>query len=280
MSKYTIIEPFLQRNSFYQTELIIYNLDLTDFTTYKCISSLNQSAQVNLTQSIINACVIPVCQCINATCMNCSRRGLVNLDENLFTANPTLIAQIEWLDLSHNQLVYVNSEMFKKFVNLIYLDLSFNDISSIDSNAFDYLSNLNVSLDLSYNQLEVIYSLTFTGLSSLTSFYLINNHVKIIEDNSFLSLIKLKQLDLSSNKLTSIHASTLNGLDSLQSLSLKSNQIESFDLSSLTNLTNLRELNLNDNVFDVTYYFASCQSKFIYFHNKAIARICYNRIRV
>ena len=275
MPKYVVIESFLRPNSLYQAELIIYNLELTDFATYKCVNSLSQSAQVNMTLSSSTACVIPVCQCINVTRVNCSGRDLVNLDELLFTANPTLLAQVEWLDLSHNKLVYINSEMFKKFVNLAQLDLSFNDISVIDANAFDYLSNLNVSLDLSYNQLQAIYSNTFAGLSSLTRFYLSSNQVKSIEDNSFASLTKLQLLDMSSNKLTTINASTLNGLESLQRLSLKSNQIASFDLNALSNLNNLRELNLNGNMFDSTYYIASCKGepffKFIFTMKKTFS---------
>ena len=268
MSKYTLIELFLQQNSLYQTELIINTLNLTDFVTYSCVNSLNQSSRVNLTLSTNSACVIPVCICLNVTWVNCSQRGLANLDEYLFTASPSLIAQVVWLDLSHNQLVYLNSEMFKKFVNLAFLDLSFNDISAIDANAFDFLSNLNVSLDLSYNQLDAIYSQTFTGLSSLTSFYLRSNKVKIIEDNSFLSLTKLKLLDLSLNKLTAVKALTLNGLESLQIISLQSNQISSFDVNALSNLANLRELNLHDNAFGVTNYIASCLGKHFYFQIK------------
>ena len=263
ISKYALIETFLQQNTLYQSQLIIYNLDSLDFAIYKCVNSLNQSAQVNMTLSSSSACVIiPVCQCINATRVNCSGRDLVNLDELLFTANPTLLAQVEWLDLSHNKLVYITSEMFKKFVNLAYLDLSFNAINAIDSYAFNALSNLNVSLHLSHNQLDAIYAQTFAGLSNLTRLYLSSNQVKIIEDNSFLSLFKLELLELSSNKLTAIQASTLNGLESLQTLSLQSNRIASFDVNSLSNLTNLKVLNLNGNVFDSTYYLTSCKGKF------------------
>ena len=267
MSKYTQIEPFLLQDSTYQTELIINNIELADFATYECVNSLNQSAQVNLTQSKNNACVIPVCLCINVTWVSCSGIGIVNLDEHLFAANPTLVAQIEWLDLSHNQFVYVNSEIFKKFVNLVHLDLSFNAINIIDSNSFKALSNLNVLLDLSFNQLDVINVNTFTGLTSLKQFFLRSNNVKSIDENSFLSLSKLEQLDLSSNKLTAIKASTLNGLESLQKLSLQANQITSFDLNALSNLTNLRELNLNGNVFDTIYYDTPCLGKFAYFSN-------------
>ena len=52
MAKYSIVMPFVREDtttSEYQTELIIFNLNVNDIATYSCRNSYNQSSSVNLT---------------------------------------------------------------------------------------------------------------------------------------------------------------------------------------------------------------------------------------
>nr|XP_009294455.1 nischarin isoform X2 [Danio rerio] len=103
------------------------------------------------------------------TTLDMSRNYIRCIDESV-----KLIPEVEFLDLSHNELSLV--ENLEHLYNLVHLDLSFNKLTVLEG-VHTKLGNIK-TLNLSENQLE-----TLSGLSKLYS---------------------LVNLDLSSNKLTQL----------------------------------------------------------------------------
>ena len=84
-----------------------------------------------------------------------------------------------------------------------WLDLSKNNITSIEKGAFDGLHNLN-GLYLPCNQISSIEKDAFDGLDKLEWLGLSNNQISSIEKDAFDGLNNLKWLNLSNNQISSI----------------------------------------------------------------------------
>lgn len=130
-----------------------------------------------------------------------------------------------------------------KLINLENVDLSFNDINSIEK--LSGLSNL-VVLDIYGNHLKNLDFLSeCTNLRELTAF---DN--SLMDINGLQNLTSLKKLVLSSNQLIDINV--VSNLINLESLDVSNNNIAS--LPNLKNLTKLNfEKNENGNYF-VSFY--------------------------
>ena len=125
----------------------------------------------------------------------------------------------------------VDTTGLEKMPRMAYLDLSSNNISSIDVSGFNLLSYLN----LHSNQLNAI---NVSNNSGLTNLYLNNNNISAID---LTHNPELKEIDISNNELDSIN---LSNNVKLVYAKLHANQLSSIDVS---NNTALRLLNINDN---------------------------------
>ncbi len=151
---------------------------------------------------------------------------------------------LEYLDLSSNQLTSIDISGNTSLTTLILYN---NNLTNIDLSNNTSLTNLNLSsnqltnidvsvntsltdLDLSNNQLT---SLDLSHNMLLEQLYLDDNQLTSIDVSNITSLTDLV---LYSNQLTSID---LSNNTSLTNLDLNSNQLTSLDLSQNTNLTEL-----------------------------------------
>lgn len=109
--------------------------------------------------------------------------------------------ELEWLDASQNNIQNLSINSFANTPSLIYLYLSRNRISTLNSHLFDSLTDLQV-LDLSHNNLkDVVDNSLFTKLSAL-KFLLLNNNNKLNEFRANLAHSEdLIKLDLSNNQI-------------------------------------------------------------------------------
>ena len=142
------------------------------------------------------------------------------------------------LYLSNNNIKRV--EQFpESFLNLINLNLDFNQIALIEFNAFFLLKPL-IYLSISSNFLKNISKNDFKFLFGLKYLNISHNQINLIEMNSFVNLNKLITLDLSFNHLHLIEADLFEGLSYLNDLFLF-NQIFGLDLNdkSFSHLTNV-----------------------------------------
>eukprot|EP00122_Pirum_gemmata_P004296 Pgem_evm1s3900 len=137
--------------------------------------------------------------------------------------------------------------VFRKLVNLLYLNLTFNVIGYKNDLPFDGLTNLR-SLLASSNLLIEVKPKAFNGLPRLTSLALDSN--KLISIPAFddsVSLPNLKYLNLTDNKIARVGDDTFTKLANLTTLDLNNNQISSIQQNAFKNLVHLTALYMANN---------------------------------
>ena len=118
------------------------------------------------------------------------------------------------LDLSHSQLTHVPEDIPPDEATL---DLSYNDITTISTNAFISLTDLT-SLVLKRNLIDTVEDFAFAGLSNLMSLDLSNNRLQRIPDVS--SIVTLRYFLLVGNPIMVIEYDELEYLTYLYQLQI------------------------------------------------------------
>ena len=155
--------------------------------------------------------------------------------------------QLRALDFSHNKIIFIDGfNFFSKFPHLSFLDLSFNDLHSLENTYFIVLTCLN-SLCLSNNQILTIQNKTFDSLMSLIYLDLSHNLIYDLNEFFFTQLINLKELVLKFNKIDEVNRDTFYGLKSVVYIDLSYNKIKFLQENSFFYLGNIRILNLGSN---------------------------------
>jgi Leucine-rich repeat (LRR) protein len=151
---------------------------------------------------------------------------------------------LNYLDLSSNSIsTYLNSSNFMCLGALRFLNLSNNDIASLDPATFDY-QTLLATLDLSYNQISSLPTNLFASsnlssykLRNLKYLYLQNNQIVLL-DPWYFYLPSIVYINMASNQITNFTNNLgfyiNNGLITpqlrrLQYFDLTDNNIELFD---------------------------------------------------
>lgn len=174
----------------------------------------------------------------------------------------TQFPELPILRLSYrsNSIQYIQKAAFKNLKLLEYLDLSENKLTheSINANAFegpfneeDYEPLPLKTLKLGYNNIHSIDKDAFNHLSThLEILELNNNPLKVIDHQTAIAITtlrKLKVLNLAETKLNSIPDGVLHALSAtLKWLILSGNQFNKVP-EELQNAINLEYLNLNNN---------------------------------
>lgn len=103
-------------------------------------------------------------------------------------------------------------------------------------------------LDLSQNDLTSLDDDIFNGFENLRGLFLYRNKISTIHSHAFNGLSKLTHLDLSQCQLTTIDFDLLSQSSKLQDLNLKDNQIKNVIIPrSMQPFQNLSKMNLEDN---------------------------------
>lgn len=127
------------------------------------------------------------------------------------------------LDVSYNEIRFIDNDVFKPFTNLTKLYLSHNVLQTVKKDVFDAAKNTLHRLDLGYNR------------------------IKVVSDNSFDTLSKLKVLSLDGNPIKAWRKEMFKGLDSLEELSLDNCNIENLPADIFEYLPKLVKLSLREN---------------------------------
>lgn len=170
--------------------------------------------------------------CVNLTDL-VLRQNAITIVEGLHT-----LQNLTELDLYMNAISHIPPDTFSHNPKLQKLDLSFNQLRSLDSFPSHNLSNLQ-ELYLIGNKIKKITPLT--GMSELTMLELGDNRIRDIENLN--SVPSLQGLWLGRNKISAIQ--NLDALTNLRRLSLQSNRITAIE--GLSHLANLEELYLSHN---------------------------------
>lgn len=152
--------------------------------------------------------------------VKCESAGLVELP-------PDISADVNWLDLSRNNITHLGPRTLSLIHGIIHLKLSQNNIRELGGDVFHGLDNIQV-LDLDLNDLSVLFQTSFSGAESVVHLDLSGNRLENI-DNAFSGLRELSRLDLRNNRLTQLTQNTFRGLSSLRYLLLTSNRINHVD---------------------------------------------------
>ncbi|XP_053572722.1 leucine-rich repeats and immunoglobulin-like domains protein 3 [Bombina bombina] len=176
---------------------------------------------------------------------------------------------LETLDLSNNFITELKTASFPA-LQLKYLYINSNRITSVESGAFDHLSptlqvlKLNRNriasippkmfklnnlqhLELNRNRIRKIDGLTFQGLDTLKSLKIQRNGITKLMDGAFWGLSNMEILQLDYNNLTEITKGWLYGLLMLQQLHLSQNAISKISPDAWEFCQKLSELDLTFN---------------------------------
>lgn len=178
--------------------------------------------------------------------------------------------ELQYLDVSNNQISKIEARTFDPLINLETLYISFNKLtgSSFPPNAFTkmvrlrllstrfnalshLLKNLPPSvtyLDYVGNQIRTIPAYAFKSLPNLQSMEFWEGQITNIEDNAFYGLPQLTILDFSQDHISStITNSTFIGLSGLQTLYMYLNNVSKIEPGALKPLESITSLWLQDN---------------------------------
>nr|QFE31825.1 toll-like receptor 22 [Sillago sinica] len=182
--------------------------------------------------------------CINVTELDLSKNYIKKVLDDAFRP----IQGLRILGLNHNKLLSVPSAV-RNLPALAELDLSFNNITRLESQDFANLTKLR-HLSLYNNLISAIKDDVFKDLTQLQYLKLQTNHITHLGKVFKKHLPNLRQLHLNNNSLTTITRGQFQGLQSLQMLSLQDNKINNIENGSFIGLTNLMEIRLQSNNID------------------------------
>lgn len=149
--------------------------------------------------------------------------------------------------LLHNNNIATLAQSLVFYLDLLLLDLSGNELTSLGDKNFKEQRKLR-ELRLEHNKLESIGTEALLGLVGLQRLTLQHNTIARLEDGTFESASSLTELDLSYNRLRTVGPAAVRGLEALERLDLSGNRLIRVPGGGLTNLTALRHLNLTHNL--------------------------------
>jgi Leucine-rich repeat (LRR) protein len=193
----------------------------------------------------------------------------LDLSNNQITAIPEHIfdslINLRWLHLYHNKITTIPGHVFDSLINLRELYLFENQITAVPENIFDNMTNL-IRLSIHDNQITAIPEHLFDSLTNLKYLYLNKNNITAIPEHIFDNLTNLYELDLSKNKITEIPDHIFDSLINLHRLYLYNSLVTTIPQHIFDRLTNLEILNLSDNQITVIPISILNCRRLVFFH--------------
>lgn len=190
---------------------------------------------------------------IEFNCVNCEILELTNVT----FMDGTLLDQ---LNISYNNITSLNANTFAGAENLRIIDLKCNKIEIIDKSAFGLLANL-LFLDLSHNKIVSIEKSTFAPLKSLETLNVKNNLINaLVESDLFLNNKMLSIINFSENKIETIAINLIKNLNNLRTVNFRSNLLKEFVLEK-SNLMALESVDVSRNLIQKLNILISVTSK-------------------
>ena len=170
------------------------------------------------------------------------------IKENASNSNLKLI---KTLTFANNKIFFGNkSDLGPPFQNLVLLNklnLYSNNLTEIDPKWFLNINQNFTQLNLSSNQLRIIKNDTFLTLNKLELLYLYFNEIEVLELNSFRGLVNLRFLHLYENKIRFVQENLFFNLANLNELFFHQNNLNQIESNTFNQFGNVKELRLNYN---------------------------------
>ena len=157
--------------------------------------------------------------------------------------------ELRILDLSHNDITFIQPEAFKIHPQTLWINLAHNRLSYFPYLFVQSLTNLQ-HLDVGNNVIEKIEPEDFANSTHLRELSLANNLIGDIAETAFQYSTQLQVLNLSNNKIKELPEDVFLGISRL-SLDLSHNELSKFptEIFQRKKLQKLQSLNLAYNKF-------------------------------
>lgn len=141
--------------------------------------------------------------------------------------------KLSWLSLAHNRLTFFPAEIVNDLTDLEHLDVEGNQIERLEDNDFSNAPRLR-ELNLQHNIIESISETAFQNSTQLQDLNLSHNNIQELPEDVFLGIARL-HLDLSHNKLMSFPKMIFQRtkLHKLHSINLAYNMFEKVPVETL-----------------------------------------------
>ncbi|XP_019717737.1 protein ELFN1-like isoform X2 [Hippocampus comes] len=126
------------------------------------------------------------------------------------------------LRLNENKIRSVHYSSLSRFGNLTYLNLTKNDIAYVEDGAFSAQFNLQV-LQMGFNKLRNLTEGMLRGLGKLQYLYLQANLIESVAPNTFWECPGIENVDLSMNRIQVLDGTLFSGLSKLTTCELYTN---------------------------------------------------------
>lgn len=130
------------------------------------------------------------------------------------------------LELTGNQIEFIDDHAFDQLNFLTFLGLESNRLNTTPT--LSGLVSLK-TLDLSYNNLTILEANAFSQAESLEYVWLSNNQLITVHKQAFNGTFELEQIDLSNNNLSELDPDTFARFSNIRNIDLMNNQLEVFD---------------------------------------------------
>ncbi|XP_055319933.1 uncharacterized protein LOC129577246 isoform X2 [Sitodiplosis mosellana] len=157
-----------------------------------------------------------------------------------------MASSVEFLDLSYNDITTIDNDCFKDLRHLESLVLTRNSISSIELDAFASLTKLK-RVNLTCNRLESFDNRIFEQNTQLISIDLSGNKFMHLPNVPIIRSASLEILDLHKSQLTHLHVNYFGELPNIKYIDLSENLLILLNLAAFATNNHLRTVNMKAN---------------------------------
>ena len=185
---------------------------------------------------------------LNTNRIDLSKKKIGNEGLKLLSEIPFNYCDINFLNLSENNISDISPLLKMDLNKLIQLDISKNKIENID-----IFENLNLkhleTLNIFNNKLKQFKSLTKTNLINLRNLILGANNINNINDLEFMNCPYLENIDLYDNAIKDISVFERINLPHLHEISFANNYFDHELIKNYDIITNLRKRGCNVSIY-------------------------------
>ncbi|XP_030759456.1 protein artichoke [Sitophilus oryzae] len=174
---------------------------------------------------------------------------LVDVSENNVTEVQKLAFKdlyLTTINLSKNNISKIESGAFENCANMTKLDLSFNSLKTLPKKAFDE-TTYATELQFSYNYFTSFDQIPLHNMTGLKILNVSHNLIENVPKKTFPKLYELHTIDISYNNLSDIFNAVFQTLFSLRTLDLSHNSMTSIKPSTFGPLPTLLKLDMSYN---------------------------------